>query len=86
MKLGGGLVANLQKGTSFIFEQAYVNNEVWLPTYFEMHLGVRFLVVKGIKMNLVTRYSDYKKFNVETLSTISKPKAADGSETPIKPQ
>lgn len=86
MKLGGGLVANLQKGTSFIFEQAYVNNEVWLPTYFEMHLGVRFLVVKGIKMNLITRYSDYKKFNVETLSTISKPKAADGEEPPIKPQ
>lgn len=81
------MLANLQKGTSFVFEQAFINNEVWLPTYFEMHLGVRVLLVKGFKINEITRYSDYKKFNVETLSTISKPKNADaGSEPPVKPQ
>src|SRR6266436_3132185 len=27
MKIAGGLLANLQKGTSFVFEQAFVNNE-----------------------------------------------------------
>src|SRR5467141_5117366 len=32
-RFGGGVIANLQKGTSFVFEQAYINNEVWLPTY-----------------------------------------------------
>jgi len=82
MKIGGGLLANLQKGTSFVFEQAYVNNEVWLPTYEEAHVGVRVLLVKGFKVNEVTRYSDYKKFNVETLSTIAKPK---GAEAPVDP-
>jgi hypothetical protein len=76
MKIGGGLLANLQKGTSFVFEQGYVNNEVWLPTYIEAHVGARVLLVKGFKVNAVTRYSDYKKFNVETLSTIAKPKGA----------
>jgi hypothetical protein len=86
-KLAGGLLANLQKGTSFVFEQAFVNNEVWLPTYEEIHIGVRVLLVKGFKINEVTRYSDYKKFNVETLSTIAKPKGAEAStETPLKPQ
>jgi hypothetical protein len=86
-KLAGGLLANLQKGTSFVFEQAFVNNEVWLPTYEEIHIGVRVLLVKGFKINEVTRYSDYKKFNVETLSTIAKPKGAEAStETPVKPQ
>ena len=74
MKIGGGLVANLQKGTSFVFEQGYVNNEVWLPTYMEAHVGVRVLLVKGFKVNAVTKYSDYKKFNVETLATVGKPK------------
>jgi hypothetical protein len=83
MKIGGGLLANLQKGTSFVLEQAYVNNEVWLPTYEEAHVGVRVLLVKGFKVNAVTRYSDYKKFNVETLSTIAKPKGA--AETPADP-
>jgi hypothetical protein len=86
-KMAGGLLANLQKGTSFVFEQAFVNNEVWLPTYMEAHVGVRILLVKGFKINVVTRYSDYKKFNVETLSTISKPKGAEApTETPVKPQ
>jgi hypothetical protein len=80
MKFAGGLLANLQKGTSFVFEQAFINNEVWLPTYEEAHVGVRVLLVKGIKVNEVTRYSDYKKFNVETLATIGKPKGA--AETP----
>lgn len=87
MKIGGGLVANLQKGTSFVFEQAFINNEVWLPTYIEGHLGARVLLLKGFKVSFVTRYSDYKKFNVETLSSIAKPKGADAAtETPVKPQ
>ena len=87
MKIGGGLLANLQKGTSFVFEQSFVNNEVWLPTYMEAHVGARFLLVKGIKANIVTRYWDYKRFNVETLSTIAKPKGATDTSTdpPAKP-
>src|SRR3984957_2091939 len=84
-RFAGGLVANLQKGTSFIFEQAYLNDEVWLPTYEEAHLGVRVLLLKGFKVNAVTRYSDYKRFNVETLSTIAKPKGADEAITEKPP-
>jgi hypothetical protein len=79
-RFGGGLIANLQKGTSFTFEQAFLNNEVWLPTYEEAHVGVRVLLLKGIKVNAVTRYSDYKKFNVESVASIGKPK--DATETP----
>jgi len=87
MKIGGGLLANLQKGTSLVFEQAFVNNEVWLPTYAEAHVGVRVLLVKGFKVNAVTRYSDYKKFNVETVSSIAKPKGAEASaDAPTKPE
>ena len=82
--IAGGVLANLQKGTSFTFEQAYVNNEVWLPTYEEAHIGIRLLLLKGFKVNAATRYSDYKKFNVETLNTVGKPKEA--AEIPAKPQ
>jgi hypothetical protein len=73
-RFAGGLLANLQKGTSFIFEQTFLNNEVWLPTYEEAHVGVRVLLVKGFKVNEVTRYSDYQRFHIETLSTVAKPK------------
>ena len=83
LHIGGGVLANLQKGTSFAFEQAYINNEVWLPTYMEAHVGLRLLLVKGFKVNVTTKYSDYKRFNVETLNTINKPKEA--AEAPTKP-
>ena len=87
VKLAGGLLANLQKGTSFVFEQAFLNNEVWLPTYMEAHIGARVLLVKGFKVSVMTRYSDYRKFNVETLSNIAKPKGAEAAAgTPVKPQ
>jgi hypothetical protein len=92
VKIAGGLLADLQKGTRVILEQTYVNNEVWLPTYEEVHIDVRVLLLKGIKVDGTTRYSDYKKFNVETLSTIGKPKAADPAANsapanpPAKPQ
>jgi hypothetical protein len=76
-RVAGGLLANLQKGTSFVFEQSFFNNEVWLPTYEEAHVGVRVLLMKGFNVNAVTRYSDYKRFNVQTLSTINQPKSAD---------
>jgi hypothetical protein len=91
LHIGGGVLANLQKGTSFVFEQAYINNEVWLPTYVEAHVGLRLLMVKGFKVNVTTKYSDYKRFNVDTLSTIGKPKETpegkpkETTDAPAKP-
>lgn len=87
VRIGGGVLANVQKGTSFVFEQAFINNEVWLPTYVEAHIGARLLLVKGFKVNVATRYSDYKRFHVETLNTIGKPKESTekSTEAPAKP-
>jgi hypothetical protein len=90
-RFAGGVLANLQKGTSFVFEQAFINNEVWLPTYAEVHVGVRVLLVKGFKVNAVIRYSDYKKFNVESISAVGKPKGAvdspaSATEPPHSPE
>src|SRR3984957_13605878 len=82
VKIAGGLLANVEKGTRIILEQEFVNNEVWLPTYQEVHVDVRFLMVKGIRADESTRYSDYKKFNVQTISTIGKPQGADAPQPP----
>jgi hypothetical protein len=62
-KVGGGLLASVQKGSSFIFEQEKINNEVWLPSYAEVHVAGRILVVK-LKQNAIDHYRDYKKFRV----------------------
>jgi len=64
-KIAGGLLASLSKGSNFVFEQAMVNNEVWLPSYAEVHASGRVLFIKA-KANEIDRYSNYRKFQVET--------------------
>ena len=87
VKIAGGVVAEVQKGTRIILDQEFLNNEVWLPTYEEVHVDVRFLLVKGIRVEETTKYSDYKKFNVATIQTIGKPKGADAEPEPTdRPQ
>ncbi len=65
VNVGGGLLVKLQQGSAFVFEQQKVNNEVWLPSYTEIHASVRVLLLKSASPNIVMRYSDYKKFRVE---------------------
>jgi hypothetical protein len=61
VKVGGGLLASLQKGSNFVFEQEEINGEVWLPSYAEVHFTGRIVFVK-LKRNFIDHYSDYKKF------------------------
>jgi hypothetical protein len=65
VKIGGGLVASLAKGSNFVFEQEKINDEVWLPSYAEVHFSGRIIFVK-LKQNFVDRFADYKKFRVGT--------------------
>ncbi len=61
VKIGGGLVASLAKGSNFVFEQEKIKDEVWLPSYAEVHFSGRIVFVK-LKQNFIDRYSSYKKF------------------------
>jgi hypothetical protein len=71
-KVAGGLLATVDKGSSFVFEQTRVNNEVWLPSYTEVHMAARFLLFKG-RENGIQRFSDYKKFNAESKVIVGQP-------------
>jgi len=64
--VGGGLVANVQKGSRFSFDQAPVNGEIWLPSGGEITIDMRLLLVKGIRQHILIRDYDYKRFHVET--------------------
>jgi hypothetical protein len=64
-KIGGGLLASLKEGGSFVLEQDRINNEIWLPTRADINLGVKVLLVKGLNFNQVVTYGNYKRFNVD---------------------
>ena len=72
VKIGGGILASLSKGSNLVFEQTMVNNEVWLPSYSEVHAAARVVFFK-VKANEIDRYSDYKKFSSEVKLGVSTP-------------
>jgi hypothetical protein len=63
--VAGGVVANIQKGSNFHFDQALVNGEIWLPTGAEGTVQARVLLVKGFHQHFTERDYDYKRFHVE---------------------
>lgn len=82
-KVGGGLLASLKEGATFVLEQDHINNEIWLPSRADINLGVRVLLVKGINVNSVVTYGNYKRFNVE--SEKEKLKDPVAAEKPARP-
>jgi hypothetical protein len=60
----GGLLANIQKGSSFYFDQAPVNGEIWFPTGAEGHVVARVLLLKGVRQHIMEHDSDYERFSV----------------------
>lgn len=61
-KVGGGIVANIQKGTSFSMEQKKVNNEVWLPAMVQGQGSARALLFFSFNGRVRAVESDYRKF------------------------
>jgi hypothetical protein len=72
VKIGGGILGSLSKGSNLVFEQTMVNDEVWLPSYSEVHAAARVVFFK-VKANEIDRYSDYKKFSSEVKLGVSTP-------------
>jgi hypothetical protein len=67
--VAGGLVANIQKGSNFHFDQAPVEGELWLPTGGEGSFEVRVLLVKNMRQHFAERDYDYKVFRVDAEQT-----------------
>jgi hypothetical protein len=67
-KLAGGLLASIRKGSSLVMEQARTNGEVWLPSYVDAHFSARLLLLSSALDDYTSKFSDYKKFRVETVT------------------
>lgn len=74
LKVAGGLFLSVSKGSSIALEQELVRGEVWLPTLGEVNVSARFLLLKGFKNHQTQRFSDYRKFAVDTTSEVRPPK------------
>ena len=74
LKLAGGLLASVRKGASLVMEQARTKDGIWLPSYVEAHFSARLLLLASALGDYTSRFSDYKKFRVETATAPLKDK------------
>jgi hypothetical protein len=69
LSFGFGILAKLRKGARAEMQRRKVNDEIWLPSEVHFMGHARLFLVKGLNVDTLSQYSDYKKFTVETEST-----------------
>jgi hypothetical protein len=66
VKIAAGLVGSLSPSSAFVLEQERVSEDLWLPSYSEVSLSARVLLLASVKANSVSRFSDYKRYDVDS--------------------
>jgi len=62
----GLFLARLSKGSRFDIEMTRVNDEVWLPKSIEARAAARLALVKTLRIETETTYSNYRKSQAES--------------------
>jgi hypothetical protein len=68
-----GLLARVNKGATALFERRKIDGEVWLPARAEYSLSGRLLLFKRLRESATIEFSNYRKFTVDTATTIAEP-------------
>jgi hypothetical protein len=86
LKAAAGLVLSVRQGSSLVFEQTLVNDEVWLPSYAEVRIRARFLLLKSFHVDQIQRFTDYRRFLVDTSTEVRTPGPRSPSEQSLFPR
>jgi hypothetical protein len=71
--VGFGMLARMNKGTVMTFSRRFVNGEVWLPARADYTIRARVLMLKRYLQGGTIEFSNYRKFSVDTATTIAPP-------------
>ncbi len=74
VSIGFGLLARLHKGSELSFERRKINDEAWLPATAHFSLTARIGLLAVVRRGATVEFSDYKKFGVDTSTTIALPR------------
>ena len=76
-----GLLASVQKGSSFCFDQAPVGRGLWLPTGSEADVEAKVLLFKHLRERVTEQDFGFQRFGVETgAATHAGPAPGSGSQ------
>ena len=71
--IGFGILARMNTGTVMSFTRRFINNEVWLPARVDYTIKARVLMLKRFLQGGTIEFSNYRKFTVDTATTIAPP-------------
>ena len=71
--IGFGLLARMNTGTVMTFTRRFVNDEVWLPARADYTIRARILTLKRYLQGGTIEFSNYRKFSVDTTTTVAAP-------------
>ena len=70
-----GFLLRVAPGTEATMEQVRINDEVWLPKNVEVNVAAKVALVKSMRLEIRTTYSDYKKFQADSrIVNVTEPK------------
>lgn len=78
VKIAGGLVARLHKGSTLWVRQEKVRDDTWFPRRFEVTMNGRIFLLKGFNMRMAGEFSDYRRFGTSVRMLPADP-PADGN-------
>jgi hypothetical protein len=73
--IAGGILGSLKRGSAVVFEQEYVNGEIWLPSFADFNVGARVLLVSSLHERVIDRFTNYRKFRVTSTISLPEPNA-----------
>jgi hypothetical protein len=74
LSFGLGLLARIHKGTVASYQRRKVNNEAWLPAQVTWTASARVLLVRHLRLRGISEFSKYRRFSVDTSTTIDPPR------------
>ena len=74
LSFGLGLLARVHKGTVATYQRRKVNGETWLPAQVTWTASARVLLLRRLRLRGVSEFSNYRRYSVDTKTTIGTPR------------
>jgi hypothetical protein len=74
LSFGLGLLARVHKGTVATYQRRRVNGETWLPLEVTWTASGRVLLLRRLRLRGVSQFSNYRRYSVDTSTTIGAPR------------
>jgi hypothetical protein len=74
LSFGLGLLARVHKGTVATYQRRKVNGETWLPAEVTWTASARVLLLRRLRLRGVSEFSNYRRYSVDTRTTIGAPR------------